>query len=168
MAASHWRAARTMVVEAAVVTRPLCGLAIAQCVARSLCRDCQPRYNFTGDFCHPLCALSPVILLLFNDLLTNRTIICNKPVRRNDESGWHRKAHRWENNSTRRLLLPVLTGGHRPADNQLALQVNHRAQVQPALGGADVGDVGGPLGIRRQRHEVALEMIASMDRPLRQ
>jgi len=34
--------------------------------------------------------------------------------------------------------------GHRPADDAAAVAIDDRREIQPALPGADVGDVGGP------------------------
>lgn len=55
--------------------------------------------------------------------------------------------------------LPILPVMHRPADDELAEQVEHDAQVQLAFVGFEFGDVGHPLGIRLQSREVALEVV---------
>src|SRR6185437_2875323 len=55
--------------------------------------------------------------------------------------------------------VAILEGIHRPADDLLAEEVEHHAQVQPAFAGADVGDVGDPLGVRLVRCEVSLQVV---------
>ena len=47
----------------------------------------------------------------------------------------------------------------RPADHLAVEQVDHDCQIQPALGGGDVGDVAGPDPIRGFRHKVAIQHI---------
>ena len=49
--------------------------------------------------------------------------------------------------------------GDRPADDPAAVAVHHGGQVQPALPGPDVGDVGRPQAIARDRVEVALDQV---------
>jgi hypothetical protein len=49
--------------------------------------------------------------------------------------------------------------GHRPADDPAAEQVLHRGEVQPALPGADLLDVGRPHEVRRLRPEVPAHEI---------
>ncbi len=58
--------------------------------------------------------------------------------------------------------LPILPVMHRPADDELAEQVEHDAQVQLAFVGLEFGDVGHPLGIRLQSREVALEVVGDV------
>src|SRR6266581_274666 len=48
---------------------------------------------------------------------------------------------------------------HRPADDLSAVQIHHGGQIEPALIGLDVGDVGEPNPVRRGGYEVALEQI---------
>src|SRR6266404_7688886 len=48
---------------------------------------------------------------------------------------------------------------HRPADDLAAVQVHDGGQIEPALIGLDVGDVGEPDPVRRGDGEVALEQI---------
>jgi len=55
-----------------------------------------------------------------------------------------------------RPILPVM---HRLADDELAEQVEHHAQVQLAFAGSELGDVGDPPGIGLQRGEVTLEAV---------
>lgn len=55
--------------------------------------------------------------------------------------------------------LPILPVMHRPADDELAEQVEHDAQIQLAFAGPELGDVGDPLGIGLQRGEVTLQAI---------
>jgi hypothetical protein len=49
--------------------------------------------------------------------------------------------------------------GHRPADDPAAVEVLHRDEVEPALPGAQVGDVGDPAAVRCAGGEVAVEEI---------
>lgn len=62
--------------------------------------------------------------------------------------------------------LAVLPGRHRPPHDPAPEQVEHDAQVEPALGRVDVRDVGDPFGIGLGRGEVALEVIADVRRSL--
>src|ERR1700731_1877476 len=48
---------------------------------------------------------------------------------------------------------------HRPADDLAAVEVHDRGQIDPALIGLDVGDVGEPYLVRRGGDEVALEQV---------
>src|ERR1700722_4306152 len=48
---------------------------------------------------------------------------------------------------------------HRPADNPAAVQVHDGGQIEPALSGLDVGDVGEPDPVRRGGGEVAVEQV---------
>src|ERR1700726_4248227 len=48
---------------------------------------------------------------------------------------------------------------HRPADDLAAVEVHDRGQIEPALIGLDVGDVGEPDPVRRGGGEVALKQI---------
>src|ERR1700732_3137694 len=48
---------------------------------------------------------------------------------------------------------------HRPADDLAAVQVPDGGQIEPALIGFDVGDVGEPDPVRRGDGEVALEQV---------
>ena len=50
-------------------------------------------------------------------------------------------------------------GRHRPADDQPGVGVLHRGEVQPALAGAQVGDVSNPQHVRPRRREVTLDQI---------
>src|SRR5690606_1550081 len=58
--------------------------------------------------------------------------------------------------NTRSLVIRRARG---PAHDLPRVQVHHRRQVQPALVGADVGDVGDPDLVRRVRSEVAVQHI---------
>jgi hypothetical protein len=49
--------------------------------------------------------------------------------------------------------------GHAPADDPTAVGVLHGRQLQPALPGAQVGDVGQPQDVRRVAPEPALDEI---------
>jgi len=62
--------------------------------------------------------------------------------------------------------LPILPVMHRPADDELAEQVEHDTQVQLAFAGLELGDVSDPLGIRLQRCEVTLEAVDGIWRRL--
>ena len=57
----------------------------------------------------------------------------------------------------RQLVAEVV--GHGPADDAAREQVEHHGQVQPALGGPDVGQVGQPDPVRRPGREVAPEQV---------
>src|SRR4029077_18327333 len=46
---------------------------------------------------------------------------------------------------------------HRPADDLAAVEIHEHGQIEPALIGLDVGDVGEPDLVRRGGDEVALE-----------
>lgn len=59
----------------------------------------------------------------------------------------------------RQELLAILEAVYRPAHDLPAAQVEHHAQLQPAFGGTDVGDVGGPFGIRLDRRKLPLRVI---------
>src|ERR1700692_759395 len=48
---------------------------------------------------------------------------------------------------------------HRPADDLSAVQIHHGGQIEPALVGLDVGDVGEPDLVRRGGDEVALKQV---------
>src|ERR1700694_1895357 len=48
---------------------------------------------------------------------------------------------------------------HRPADDLAAVQVHDGGQIEPALIGLDVGDVGEPDPVRRGGGEVSLEQV---------
>lgn len=48
---------------------------------------------------------------------------------------------------------------HRPADNPAAVQIHDGGQVEPALIGLDVGDIGQPDLVRSSGDEVAIEQI---------
>src|SRR5579862_657145 len=50
-------------------------------------------------------------------------------------------------------------GPHRPADDPAAVAVHHCREVEPALPGADVLDVGDPEPVRGGRDEVALDQV---------
>jgi len=54
---------------------------------------------------------------------------------------------------------------HGPADQTTAAQVEHRGQVEPALVGADVGDVPGPSPVRLTRGEVLVDEVGQRWRP---
>src|SRR6185437_13942389 len=58
--------------------------------------------------------------------------------------------------------VAILEGIHRPADDLLAEEVEHHAQVQPAFAGANVGDVGHPIGVRLVRREVPFEVVTAV------
>src|SRR4051794_27069993 len=47
----------------------------------------------------------------------------------------------------------------RPADAAAAVAVDHRGEVEPALPGAHVGDVGDPEAVAASRAKVALDAI---------
>src|SRR5882724_3598635 len=47
----------------------------------------------------------------------------------------------------------------RPADDATAVAVHDDSEIQPALPGAQVGDVGDPKSVRSRRLEVALDEI---------
>ena len=47
----------------------------------------------------------------------------------------------------------------RPADHLAIEQIDHDLQIQPALGGGDVGDVAHPHAIRGLRREVAIQHV---------
>lgn len=55
--------------------------------------------------------------------------------------------------------LPVLPRTHRPAHHEAGIQVQHDAEIQPVLRGADVGDVRHPFGVRGSGREIPLQMI---------
>src|SRR6266536_3090562 len=55
--------------------------------------------------------------------------------------------------------LGLHVGAHRPADDLAAEAVDHRGEVERALPGRDVLDVGGPQPVRPRRVEVALDEI---------
>src|SRR5258707_14445143 len=48
---------------------------------------------------------------------------------------------------------------HRPADDLAAVQVHDGGQIEPALIGLDVGDVGEPDPVRRGDGEVPIEQV---------
>src|SRR5882762_2184654 len=48
---------------------------------------------------------------------------------------------------------------HRPADDLAAVEVQDGGQIEPALIGLDVGDVGEPDPVRRSGGEVAVEQV---------
>src|ERR1700724_3462320 len=50
---------------------------------------------------------------------------------------------------------------HRPADNPAAVKVHDGGQIEPALIGLDVGDVGEPDGVRRGSDEVPIQQVRS-------
>jgi len=50
---------------------------------------------------------------------------------------------------------------HRPADDPAAVQIHDGGQIEPALIGLDVGDIGEPDPVRRSGAEVALEQVRS-------
>jgi len=55
---------------------------------------------------------------------------------------------------------------HPPADDPAAVEVLHRDQIQPALPGAQVGDVGDPAAVRCRRGEVTIKQLEIRpDRP---
>ena len=56
-------------------------------------------------------------------------------------------------------------GGHRPADDQPRVGVLDGGEVQPALAGAQVGDVSGPQHVRTRRVEVALDEVGGRGDP---
>ncbi len=49
--------------------------------------------------------------------------------------------------------------GHRPADDPAAVEILHGDEVEPALPGTEVGDVGDPAAVRGAGGEVAVEEI---------
>jgi hypothetical protein len=49
--------------------------------------------------------------------------------------------------------------GHAPADDREAVEVLHGDEVQPALPGSEVGDVGDPAAVRRARGEVTIKQV---------
>src|SRR6202030_1768213 len=48
---------------------------------------------------------------------------------------------------------------HRPADDLAAVQVHDGGQIEPALIGLDVGDIGEPDSVRRGGGEVSLKQV---------
>jgi hypothetical protein len=48
---------------------------------------------------------------------------------------------------------------HRPADNLAAEEVHHHGEIEPALIGLNVGDIGEPDPVRRSGAEVASEAV---------
>src|SRR6201997_482886 len=48
---------------------------------------------------------------------------------------------------------------HRPADDLAAVEIHDRSQIEPALIGLDIGDVGEPDPVRRGGDEVAFEQV---------
>jgi hypothetical protein len=48
---------------------------------------------------------------------------------------------------------------HCPADDLSAVEVQDRGQIEPALIGLDIGDVGEPDPVRRGSGEVALDQV---------
>ena len=50
---------------------------------------------------------------------------------------------------------------HRPADDLAAVEVQDGGQIEPALIGLDIGDVGEPDPVRRSGGEVAIEQVRS-------
>src|SRR5258708_37196393 len=48
---------------------------------------------------------------------------------------------------------------HRPADNPATMQVHDGGQIEPALIGLDVGDVGEPDAVRRGSYEVPIQQV---------
>src|SRR3984885_2931230 len=50
---------------------------------------------------------------------------------------------------------------HRPTDNPAAVKVHDRCQIEPALIGLDVGDVGKPDAVRRVSGEVPIQQVRS-------
>jgi hypothetical protein len=55
---------------------------------------------------------------------------------------------------------------HRPADDAPREQVDDGSDVQPALGGPDIGEVGDPHLVRRVGGELAIEHVAGDDRSI--
>jgi len=60
--------------------------------------------------------------------------------------------------------LPVLARTHRPAHHTARVEIQDDAEVQPAFGGSDVGDVRDPLRVGLVRREVTVQMIPNMIR----
>ena len=56
---------------------------------------------------------------------------------------------------------------HGPAHQAAAAQIEHRGQVEPALVGADVGDVARPPVVRLARGEVLVDEVGQRWGPLR-
>jgi hypothetical protein len=50
---------------------------------------------------------------------------------------------------------------HRPADDPAAVEVHNGGQIEPALIGLDIGDVGEPDPVRRSGGEVAVDQVRS-------
>jgi hypothetical protein len=50
---------------------------------------------------------------------------------------------------------------HRPADDPAAVEVQDGGQIEPALIGLDIGDVGEPDPVRRGGKEVSTEQVRS-------
>ena len=48
---------------------------------------------------------------------------------------------------------------HRPADDLATVEIQDRGQIEPALIGLDIGDVGKPDPVRRSGGEVAIEQV---------
>lgn len=49
--------------------------------------------------------------------------------------------------------------GHRPADNPAAVQIHDGSEIEPAVTGLDIGDIGQANRGRSSGHEVAIERI---------
>jgi hypothetical protein len=79
------------------------------------------------------------------------------------DQSWH-----WSPCSQRHLesiggqLGPEMVS-HGPADNLAAVRVEDDRQVQPALPGADVGDIAEPLLVGSRRDELPLHQILKLD-----
>ena len=55
--------------------------------------------------------------------------------------------------------LTVLPRTHGPAHDHARIQIQHNAEVQLMLGGANVGDVGHPFGVGSCGRKVSLQMV---------
>ena len=55
---------------------------------------------------------------------------------------------------------------HRPTHDDTGVQIQHNAQIQPAFGSIDIGNIGGPLRVNSGGREVSLQDVCDTYRTL--